>query len=89
MCLAIPGRVVSIGEHRMAEIEVSDVKRTASLDLVPDAVEGSWVLVHAGYAIRVLDEKDAADTWELVREITETMEPLEIEIPAAVEEAQG
>lgn len=67
MCLAIPSRVVSI-ENEMAVIDVDGVKRTASLLLVPDAVVGDYVIVHAGFAIHKLDEQTALESLELLRE---------------------
>ena len=42
-----------------------------SLALVPEAGVGDWVLVHAGFAITVLDEEDARQTYELLREMME------------------
>jgi len=69
MCLAIPAQVVSIGDFRMAEVDIHGVTRTVSLDLVPEADKGSWVLVHAGFAIQVVDEEFANETWELLNQI--------------------
>lgn len=69
MCLAIPAQVVSIGEFRMAEVDIHGVTRTVSLDLAPEAEVGSWVLVHAGFAIQVVDEEFANETWELLNQI--------------------
>ena len=69
MCLAIPGKVVSIGDNRMAEIDILGVSRTVSLDLVPDAVIGDHVLVHAGYAIQIVDEQYAKETLDLMLEM--------------------
>lgn len=66
MCLAIPARVISINDNHMAEVDIMGVTRTVSLDLVPDAVESDFVLVHAGFAIQVIDEVDAKETLELL-----------------------
>jgi hydrogenase expression/formation protein HypC len=66
MCLAIPGKVLEIGEHRMATIDIMGVTRKISLDLVPDAAEGDFVLVHAGFALQVVDEEFANETLELL-----------------------
>jgi hydrogenase expression/formation protein HypC len=74
MCLAIPAQVVLVGENRMAQVDIHGVTRTVSLDLVPDAELGSWVLVHAGYAIQVVDEQFAAESWELILEMGETLD---------------
>lgn len=67
MCLAIPAQIKSIGENHMAEVDIMGVKRHVSLDLVPDAVVEDYVLVHAGFAIQVVDEEFAEETLELYR----------------------
>jgi hydrogenase expression/formation protein HypC len=74
MCLAIPARVVLVSNNRMAEVDIHGVTRTVSLDLTPDAEVGSWVLIHAGFAIQVVDEQFAAESWELINQI-EWIEP--------------
>jgi hydrogenase expression/formation protein HypC len=67
MCLAIPARIVSIGENRMAEVDIMGVSRHVSLDLVPEAGEGDFALVHAGFAIQVIDEDAAVETLEMLK----------------------
>lgn len=74
MCLAIPARVVLIGENRIAQVDIHGVTRTVSLDLVPDAEMDSWVLVHAGFAIQVVDEEFAAETWALIQEMGDALD---------------
>jgi hydrogenase expression/formation protein HypC len=69
MCLAIPARVASIDEGRMATVDIMGVTRKVSLDLVPEAVEGDWLLVHAGFALQVIDEDVANDTLDLLKQI--------------------
>ncbi len=69
MCLAIPARVASIGEHRMAQVDIMGVTRQVSLDLVPEANEGDFVLVHAGFALQVIDEETANETLELLKSL--------------------
>jgi len=69
MCLAIPARISSIGEYRMSTVDIMGVSRKVSLDLVPEAVEGDWILVHAGFALQVIDEASANDTLELLKQI--------------------
>ena len=65
MCLAIPGKVVEIeGEH--AIIDYGGTRRRANISLV-DAKVGDYVIVHAGFAIQKLNEKEAIETlkaWE-------------------------
>lgn len=69
MCLAIPARITEIGENRMSTVDIMGVTRKVSLDIVPEAVEGDYVLVHAGFALQVIDEETAKDTLELLKEI--------------------
>jgi hydrogenase expression/formation protein HypC len=69
MCLAIPAKVVLVSENNMAQVDIHGVTRTVSLDLTPEAELGSWVLIHAGFAIQVVDEEFAAESWELIRQI--------------------
>ena len=70
MCLAIPGRIVEIDKKKeYATIDYGDgTKRKVNVSLV-DARVGDYVLVHAGFAIQVLDEKEAQETLDLFREM--------------------
>jgi len=70
MCLAIPAKVVT-REDDKAQVDFGEgVLREVNVTLV-DARVGDYVLVHAGYAIQVLDEKDALETLTLWNEILE------------------
>jgi hydrogenase expression/formation protein HypC len=69
MCLAIPARVKTINENRMAEVDIMGVSRHVSLDLVPEAKEADFVLVHAGFAIQIIDEEAAEETLQLLQEL--------------------
>jgi hydrogenase expression/formation protein HypC len=70
MCLAIPAKVVSIKEDK-AKVDFGEgVLREVNVTLVKAKV-GDYVLVHAGYAIQVLDEKEAQETIRLWNEILE------------------
>lgn len=71
MCLAIPGVVIDIDEKRMGTIDMMGVQRRVSFELTPKAEVGGYVLVHAGFAIEVVDEKYTQDTLELIREFPE------------------
>lgn len=73
MCLGVPGKVVSITDMagmKIADVDISGVKRQVSLDLVPDAEEGQYVLVHAGFAIQVVDEEEAHETLRLLQDMS-------------------
>ncbi len=74
MCLAIPGRVVSVdgeGLLRTGKIDFNGIVREVSLSLLPDAMEQDWVLVHAGFALNVIDEEEAERTLDELRRLGE------------------
>ncbi len=71
MCLAIPMKIASLNEDRMATVDVLGVTREISLDLTPQAQVGDYVLVHAGFAIEVVDEQYAQETLDLIKEFPE------------------
>ena len=68
MCLAIPMRITAI-DGPAATIEAEGLVQQTNLMLVPQAVVGDYVLVHAGFAIAVLDSDDAAERLSLFEEI--------------------
>jgi hydrogenase expression/formation protein HypC len=72
MCLAIPALVKSIDGYE-AEVDLGGVSRRASLMLTPEAKVGDYVLLHAGYAIKVLDQVEAEETLKLLREMAQAM----------------
>jgi len=53
----------------MANVDIMGVNRTVSLDLVPEAVEGDFVLVHAGFALQIIDEETANETLDLLKSL--------------------
>lgn len=68
MCLAIPGKVVSVADSK-AEVDFGEgVLREVNVLLI-DVKKGDYVLVHAGYAIQVMDEKEAMETISLWNQI--------------------
>ena len=70
MCLAIPVRVTKI-EKNVAEVDVGGLLREVSLDLCPEVSIGDYVLIHTGFAIQRLDEEEAKETLDLLRQIAE------------------
>lgn len=68
MCLAIPAKIVARKDDNLATVDILGVTRDISVDLTPQAVEGDYVLVHAGFAIEVVDEQFAQETLDLVRQ---------------------
>lgn len=71
MCLAIPMKIASLDANNMATVDVLGVSRSVSVDLTPQAHVGDYVLVHAGFAIEVVDEQYAQETLDLIREFPE------------------
>jgi len=73
MCLAIPGKVVEWFEREppfaAAAVEFGGVRRKVSMDCVPEAATGDYVLVHAGVAISRIDPEEAAKVFALLDEI--------------------
>lgn len=81
MCLAIPGKIKSIetkfdGLVRMAKVSFGGIIKEASLELVPDAKEDDYVLVHVGVAISVVDEEEAEKTFQYLKEMGEIEDEL-------------
>ena len=72
MCLGIPGKVIEI-EKNMAKVEVGGFLRDISLDLCPDVSIGEYVLIHTGFAIQKVDEKEAEETLDLLRKMAEAI----------------
>lgn len=71
MCLAIPAKIVEFGEDGLATVDILGATREISTDLTPQAEVGSYVLVHAGFAIEVVDEQFAQETIDLIRQFPE------------------
>ena len=80
MCLGIPGQVVAVGKTPMdcAQVDVCGVKREVNIALVwegdTESMVGKWVLVHVGFAMSILDEKEARDTLEALMAMEEVEE---------------
>lgn len=68
MCLAVPARIIEIDKW-MATVEIGGLTKQASLALLPDAVAGDYVLVHAGFAISLVDQQEARETLRLFKEL--------------------
>ncbi len=73
MCLAIPSKVVSI-DGDLGVIDVQGVNRNVSLSLLEKVTVGDYVLIHAGFAINVVDENEAAESLKYFRRISEIAE---------------
>jgi len=69
MCLAIPALVIERLQAGEAIIDAGGVEKRVSLDLVPEAAVGDYVILHAGYAISRLDPEEALRTLALFAEM--------------------
>jgi hydrogenase expression/formation protein HypC len=80
MCLAIPGKVLEAEDSqglRVGRVQFGGIVRSVRLDFVPEALVGDYVMVHVGFAISRVDEREAKRTYELLQE----MGALEAELP--------
>ncbi len=76
MCLAVPAEVIAVDEHDMATCRVGDSDTTiqASLMLLEDKPAlGDYIIIHAGFALRIMDFKEAQETLQILRDMIETM----------------
>jgi hydrogenase expression/formation protein HypC len=73
MCLAVPGKIVSIAGSdallRSARVDFGGVVRDVNLAYLPEAGVGDYVLVHVGFAINVIEEEEARQVFEYLRQI--------------------
>ena len=70
MCLAIPGKILKI-DGNSALIDFDGIKQKVIIALIQDPEVGKFVIVHAGYAIEQMDEKDALESIEQWKELAE------------------
>ncbi len=79
MCLGIPGQIVEIShpEHKLAIVNIGGVRRQVNVACIVDEQHplegciGDWVLVHVGFAMNRINEKEAAETLKLFQELAE------------------
>ncbi len=78
MCLAVPGKIVSIeGDDailRSGRVDFSGIVKQVNLAYVPEAKVGDYVLVHVGFAINIIDEAEANQVFEYLREMGDLAE---------------
>ena len=74
MCLGIPGKVVEIFEEgglKMGHIDYGGTQNKACLEYVPEIEIGQYTIIHAGFAISIIDEMEAQQSWDAWREMSE------------------
>lgn len=78
MCLGIPGQITEITDvnHQLALVNIGGVKRQINIACIVDDTHpiescvGDWVLVHVGFAMNIIDEQEAAETLNLLKELS-------------------
>ncbi|MEI8217557.1 MAG: HypC/HybG/HupF family hydrogenase formation chaperone [Elusimicrobiota bacterium] len=75
MCLAVPGKIITSIKDHIADVDFGGVVRSVQFNLLPDVAKGNYVIVHAGFAISKLTNKDAKKTLALFKEMNELCEP--------------
>jgi hydrogenase expression/formation protein HypC len=79
MCLAVPGKIIEISNDdsvlmKTGKVSFGGILKEVNLAYVPEAVVGEYVIVHAGFAISTLDEKEAMQVFEYLKQIGELEE---------------
>ena len=68
MCLGIPAKVIEVDELKQGKVDYMGTKVKVNLALLDEAAVGDWVIIHAGFAISKLNEEEAQETLEIIRE---------------------
>ena len=81
MCLSIPGKLIEIVAEldptfRIGKVDFEGIKKEVNLSMVPEAKIGDYVLVHVGAAISIINEEQAKETFDLIKQMGE-MDELE------------
>ncbi|MFH0990775.1 MAG: HypC/HybG/HupF family hydrogenase formation chaperone [bacterium] len=79
MCLAIPGKVLEINRDEtpvMGKVSFGGVQKKVCLEWVPEVQVGEYVIVHVGFAISKMDEKEAMETLKLFEQMGESLDEL-------------
>jgi hydrogenase expression/formation protein HypC len=81
MCLAIPGRIIEIvdAENNIAKVDVGGVRRNINTGMLneTEAQVGNWVLIHVGFAMSKIDEREAEETLKVLNEIGQYQDEFE------------
>jgi hydrogenase expression/formation protein HypC len=72
MCLGIPGKIIELYEAngmKMAKVDFGGVIQEVCMEYLPEARVGDYTIVHVGFGLSILDEQEAAETMELLRQV--------------------
>ncbi len=81
MCLAVPGKIIAIFEKdglKMGTIDFGGATREACLAYVPQAEVGQYTTIHVGFALNIINEKEALETLALIQDIPDLRNNLEL-----------
>jgi len=84
MCLAVPGKVLEIdrsGSLKMGKVDFGGIQKNICLEWLPDVEVGEYVIVHVGFALSKLDEKEALETLDMLRQIEGGLDELKSPAP--------
>lgn len=71
MCLAVPAKVIELKAEKIAVVELNGIRKEVSYTLTPEIKVNDFVLIHVGFTLSKLDEKDALETLQYLRELNE------------------
>ena len=78
MCLGVPGKVIHIEENpsgmSMGKVSFAGINKEVCLAYVPEVKVGEYVIVHAGFALSILDEAEALEVFDMLRQIDDLAE---------------
>lgn len=74
MCLGIPAKVIERDESNVGKVDYLGTKVKTNFSLLEDVQVGDWVIIHAGFAITKLNEEEAQETLDLLREYAKNIE---------------
>lgn len=82
MCLGVPGKVIEVDENplglAMGKVSFGGIAKEICLAYVPEARVGDYVIVHAGFALSVIDEEEAMEVFEMLKQMEELAD---LEVP--------
>jgi hydrogenase expression/formation protein HypC len=73
MCLGIPGKVIELYESngmKMAKVDFGGVVKEACMEYLPEIKLGDYTIIHVGFGISILNEGEAAETMEMLKQIS-------------------
>ena len=73
MCLAVPAEIVELKDNGTALVSIGGVEKDVSLQLLENVNKGDFILLHAGFAIQKIDEKEARETLKILKQMAEAL----------------